>query len=185
MISGSQHGGRRRSLDAEVNLVPFIDLLSMCICFLLMTAVWIQIGTMQVKQSHGTDAPEADKKSLDLEVKFKSPTVIEGTFKRGAKVAHTFTSEGADAPKAIEAFKTSLGTALEKVGLNTAVILSAAKLGGTARADAVKQVSDTVATGMITPADGVNYGEMVGVMDALKTYLISNLGIVPVRKKGQ
>ena len=48
-------GGRgKKGLNAELNLVPFIDLLSMCICFLLMTAVWVQIGVLDVKQGIGT-----------------------------------------------------------------------------------------------------------------------------------
>jgi biopolymer transport protein ExbD len=34
----------KKSLDAELNLVPFIDLLVCCICFLLLTAVWVQIS---------------------------------------------------------------------------------------------------------------------------------------------
>ena len=38
--------GRRRSVDAELNLIPFIDLLSTCILFLLMTAVWVQVSKM-------------------------------------------------------------------------------------------------------------------------------------------
>lgn len=40
-------GGKgRKSVDAELNLIPFIDLLSTCILFLLMTAVWVQISRM-------------------------------------------------------------------------------------------------------------------------------------------
>lgn len=39
-------GGGRRNVDAELNLIPFIDLLSVCILFLLMTAVWVQISKM-------------------------------------------------------------------------------------------------------------------------------------------
>src|SRR4051812_35062080 len=46
--------GRRRSLDGEITLVPFIDLLSMCICFLLMTAIWIEIGSIQLHQLVGS-----------------------------------------------------------------------------------------------------------------------------------
>lgn len=36
----------RKSVDSELNLIPFIDLLSVCILFLLMTAVWVQISKM-------------------------------------------------------------------------------------------------------------------------------------------
>ena len=48
----SGHGGKK-ALDAELNLVPFIDLLSCCISFLLITAVWTQIAGLQVASSGG------------------------------------------------------------------------------------------------------------------------------------
>jgi biopolymer transport protein ExbD len=40
--------GGRRALDASLNLVPFIDLLSCCIAFLLITAVWTAIARVDV-----------------------------------------------------------------------------------------------------------------------------------------
>ena len=48
---GGGDGGRRRRLNAELNLVPFIDLLSVCITFLLATAVWIELSAMPVDQA--------------------------------------------------------------------------------------------------------------------------------------
>jgi biopolymer transport protein ExbD len=52
------HGKRKKkSLDAVINVVPAIDLLSCCISFLLFTAVWTQISRLQVQQL-GTGAPE-------------------------------------------------------------------------------------------------------------------------------
>ena len=41
----------RKALDSELNLVPFIDLLVCCICFLLITAVWTQIAQIKAFQS--------------------------------------------------------------------------------------------------------------------------------------
>lgn len=38
----------RRALDATMNLVPFIDLLSCCIAFLLITAVWTAVARVDV-----------------------------------------------------------------------------------------------------------------------------------------
>jgi biopolymer transport protein ExbD len=55
-----QGGGgkkKKKSLDAVINVVPAIDLLSCCITFLLYTAVWTQISRLQVMQL-GTGAPE-------------------------------------------------------------------------------------------------------------------------------
>jgi|SRR6266540_409546 len=52
-------GGKRKkkALDAVINVVPAIDLLSCCIAFLLYTAVWTQISRLQVQQ-FGSGAPE-------------------------------------------------------------------------------------------------------------------------------
>jgi biopolymer transport protein ExbD len=47
-VPGAQRG---RSGNFELNLVPFIDLLSVCITFLLSTAVLIEIHNLQVDQS--------------------------------------------------------------------------------------------------------------------------------------
>lgn len=45
--------------EPEVNLVPFIDLLSVCICFLLLTAVWVQAEVISTKQALGTEAAKS------------------------------------------------------------------------------------------------------------------------------
>ncbi len=50
---------KKRALDAVINVVPAIDLLSCCISFLLYTAVWTQISRLQVQQL-GTGAPEPE-----------------------------------------------------------------------------------------------------------------------------
>src|ERR1700722_6738897 len=42
--------GGKKSVDAAINLVPFIDLLSCCISFLIITAVWTQLARMNVTQ---------------------------------------------------------------------------------------------------------------------------------------
>lgn len=56
--------------NTEVNVVPFIDLLSVCISFLLLTAVWIQTGVMSSKQGLGTEAQSKteNKQSIWVEL---------------------------------------------------------------------------------------------------------------------
>ena len=57
-----KHG---KHLDFEINLIPCIDLLSVCICFLLLTAVWLNVGSMNVKQAVGGQAAaETEKKPV-------------------------------------------------------------------------------------------------------------------------
>ena len=49
-------GRKKKALDAIINVVPAIDLLSCCISFLLFTAVWTQISRLQA-QSGGAGGP--------------------------------------------------------------------------------------------------------------------------------
>src|SRR5712692_12068282 len=61
-LSGSG-GGKRKPLDTQINLVPFIDLMAVTISFLIMTAVWTQIGRLQVSNSGGpTDPNQQEEK---------------------------------------------------------------------------------------------------------------------------
>jgi len=68
-LSPQEHTGKggKKPLDAELNLVPFIDLLSCCICFLLITAVWTQISGLQVASSGGP--PDQQKQETTIDVK--------------------------------------------------------------------------------------------------------------------
>lgn len=46
-----ESGGSGRKTSLEVNLVPFIDLMSVLITFLLITAVWTQVSMIQIGSS--------------------------------------------------------------------------------------------------------------------------------------
>jgi biopolymer transport protein TolR len=52
-------GGGRKAVDANINMVPMIDLLVSCIAFLLMTAVWVQTGALQAAQPRGAPTPDS------------------------------------------------------------------------------------------------------------------------------
>lgn len=43
----------KKDINFEINLLPVISLLAVCISFLLLTTVWIKIGTLDVKQALG------------------------------------------------------------------------------------------------------------------------------------
>jgi biopolymer transport protein ExbD len=60
--------GNKKELNAEVNLVPFIDLLSCCIAFLLITAVWTQISALNVASSGGPPE-EVQQRETTIDVK--------------------------------------------------------------------------------------------------------------------
>lgn len=60
--------GGRKSVDAELNLIPFIDLFSVLVSFLLITAVWTQIARINVENKVGTGAGQGQKPPDDLMV---------------------------------------------------------------------------------------------------------------------
>jgi biopolymer transport protein TolR len=60
--------GGKKPVDAAINLVPFIDLLSCCISFLLITAVWTQLARMDVQQKTPGAANATDEKPPENQV---------------------------------------------------------------------------------------------------------------------
>ena len=62
--------GGKRPLDSELNLIPFIDLLIVNICFLLITAVWVSMARIKVSQKgKGSAAEKKQDQPPQLRVK--------------------------------------------------------------------------------------------------------------------
>jgi len=151
--------GSKKSLNAELNLVPFIDLLSMCICFLLMTAVWIQVGSMQIKQSHGTGGVEVAKKDYEIDLKMLGKSKAHLSLKQGGRVIKQRTILGDETPLLLSNLDQNLGEFLVSN----------------------KKETIRIATAMVTPNEAVSYGDLVLIMDTLRKRDITNIGVVPVR----
>lgn len=62
--TGSDGHGGKKSVDSEIPLVPFIDLLLCCIMFLLVTAVWNQLASVEA-QLNGPGRPESEMVAID------------------------------------------------------------------------------------------------------------------------
>ena len=76
-------GGRnKRTSTVDLNLVPIIDLMSVCIIFLLITAVWTQVSMIQLGSSLYSKKPEDQQKKPDpppkSEVPFRLDVLKEG-----------------------------------------------------------------------------------------------------------
>jgi len=59
--------GGKKALDANINLVPYIDMLMTIMTFLMMTAVWTQLAMLEVQNASGgppedqQEEPDPDK----------------------------------------------------------------------------------------------------------------------------
>jgi biopolymer transport protein ExbD len=138
------HGKKKKSLDATINVVPAIDLLSCCISFLLFTAVWTQISRLQVQQL-GTGAPDA---ALEQNQQ-KALAVTLAVGERGMALAV------GDASYEIP----SLGRTAEGVVTQDLKTLAT-------RLKAVKGEYPDQASIIVTAEDTVPYGDLVHVIDA-------------------
>lgn len=68
-------GSGKKSVDFQVNLIPCIDLLSVLISFLLITAVWTQVAKIDVTQKPNMPSddptPPPEEEQLNLAVLIK------------------------------------------------------------------------------------------------------------------
>ncbi len=61
-------GGKRKSLDSEINMIPMIDLLMVTISFLLITAVWTQMARINADaQVPGPPRPDVEQEKIEPE----------------------------------------------------------------------------------------------------------------------
>ena len=154
-----QGGGKKgkKSLDAVINVVPAIDLLSCCITFLLYTAVWTQISRLQVSQ-FGSGAPEPPPAGEQQKVMLVTLLVTE----RGM---HLQTTAGTD--DEIQLVSRAVKEPSDKPGEPPKVVTKLAQdvkiLGEkikVLRSNYPEAVSVTIA-----PEDTVPYGDLVEVID--------------------
>lgn len=148
--------GSKKELEFELNLTSFIDLLSTCTCFLLISAVWVQIGTVEIKQSHGTEAAATKKNTFDLDVVFKNPEELLLNLKKDGKQVKSINVKS----------ETNAGMLTK---LNEAI------------AAQVKAKKIEIAVATVTPKTSVNYGQLISALDVLRKNQIVNIGVLTAR----
>lgn len=67
MVTDNPSSGRSgsRTLNTDLNLVPFIDLLSTLVLFLLVSAVWLQVSVVPASTQKTGEAPSSAATSSD------------------------------------------------------------------------------------------------------------------------
>lgn len=157
-ISSAPGGKRKKNLDFEVNLVPFIDLLSVCIIFLLMTAVKFEVGSIDVKQAVGGQAAADTTKVPALWAKFQENGVIELQLQ--------------DAPAA----------AVKKLGV-IKIALFNGKFDYTqlkVNLVNIKNEIPNLQTALVLPSAETKYEDVIDLMDQMKMGGLVNLGVSPL-----
>jgi biopolymer transport protein ExbD len=144
--------GGKKALDAELNLVPFIDLLSCCISFLLITAVWTQISGLQITSSGGP--PEQQQQTQNtIDVKLLLTEKGYSLQMAGASI---------DIPK----LNGKDGAAFDRKGLSEKL--------KTLKTSLPDQTAITV-----QPEDTVAYADLVETVDACMGESLRNVTVAP------
>ena len=134
-VGGGASG--KKAVDHDVPLIPFIDLLLCCVMFLLVSAVWTQLGRLETNQQAPGPVQSADPVAPSVKLMFQ----IQST---GYMLATT-AGDNTPVPKVREAF--------DLVGLTRA--LHARRAIDGERRDIT-----------VVPEDGIAYSEVVHAMDA-------------------
>src|ERR1017187_6449876 len=87
---GGRGQGKRRSLDSEINMIPFIDLLMVTISFLLITAVWTHMSRINADVRVPSAQPDVPQAPVDIEkslhVEMRTPDKFTLIWKMGPQV---------------------------------------------------------------------------------------------------
>jgi biopolymer transport protein ExbD len=146
----------KKDLNFELNLLPVFDILSCCICFLLMTVAWIQIGSVSVNQAMGAKGKAGTETAPALWAYLNNGGDVLINVKN-AKVS----------PQLLQGSVRSQAGQINWLEVN-------------ARIAAIHQAVPELKTALIMPMNKSSYQDIVHVMDTLKTTGISDVGISPL-----
>jgi biopolymer transport protein TolR len=152
MMNGNDNG---KGLNFEINILPILDILSVLICFLLLTAVFMEIGTMDTRQAIADNSVAGDKNppSLWLTVKSDGALTLSLRDLPGAK-------------------KLEENIAKSSKGVNWVNLEN--------RLQALRSKWPDLKTGVILPEAQSSYGDVIRVMDKLKQFNFEGVGISPL-----
>lgn len=159
---GTGGGGKRKSVDSEINMIPMIDLLMVTISFLLITAVWSHMARLNADaQVPGPPRPDTEQTPKEpdktLHIEMKSPEKFALIWKQGATVISTV-----DVPRKDVVEKEGSVKVIRFPDL-AAKVESEWKINGTYRDASAKKFDQAVLhTDNETP-----YGAIIGVIDAV------------------
>lgn len=147
--------GDDKSLDFDINILPILDILSVLICFLLLTAVWIQIGTLDTRQAIGDNSVAGAKNPPSLWISVNPQGAVQLSLR--------------DLPNAKmheEEIRAS------GRGVNWAALEE--------KLQALRNKWPELKTGVIRPEAQASYGDVIRIMDKLKQAQFEGVGLSPL-----
>lgn len=144
--------GGKKDLNVELNLLPVFDILSVCICFLLMTVVWVEVRSIETKQAIGGQNEESVDSKISLWLSIDDNNNIIATIK---------VPKEADASSTFEAKNGQIDWTKTQFYLSTG---------------ALRKIENA----HILPTKMTKYDHIIRLMDLLKQNGIKDIGLSPI-----
>jgi biopolymer transport protein TolR len=144
----------KKEIEFELNLIPFIDMLSACLSFLLLTAVWSYIGSIDTHQAIGAESTNGANNPPSIVVQVEKDNSFQFDLKdvKVKQLQYKIQSiKGEPNWEKIDSFLVAIRKNIPD--LNTSVVMS---------------------------KPGVTYGLTMKTVDSLRKAEIKNVGISPI-----
>lgn len=145
----------KKELNFELNILPVLDILSVLICFLLLTAVWLQLGSIDTKQAIGDNSTAGQKNPPSLWVTLARDGTVQLSLR--------------DVPQAKNLEDSVAKTAK---GVNWA--------GLEAKIQSLRNQWPDLKTSIVRPEARASYGDVIRIMDQLKKNQFDGVGLSPL-----
>lgn len=145
----------KKEIEFELNLIPFIDMFSACLSFLLLTAVWTFVGTVDTTQAIGAESTAGQNNPPSVAVQMDKNNSFEFQLKDVPSAKHRKFTVGAVGGKP-----------------NWDKVDSLLK--------SIKAQNPEIKTSVVLFRPEVTYGNTMRIVDALKRSDIKDVGISPM-----
>lgn len=146
---------QEKELNFELNILPILDILSVMICFLLLTAVWVQLGTIDTRQAIGDNSVAGAQNPPSLWITVNTQGAVQLSLR---DLPNSKTHE--------DRIQSSRGNVnwdeLEK------------------RLAHLRNQWPDLKTGVVTPEAQASYGDVIRIMDKLKQHKFEGVGLSPL-----
>jgi biopolymer transport protein TolR len=146
-------GGGKKDLNFEINLLPVFDILSVCICFLLMTVVWTQVGALNASQGVGAQSQADTKPSTSLWLTLQPNQSVQVIIKAATHVAGQYTIASQHGTMDLQAVVNQIAKSNKTFKITQAVVI---------------------------PSATTRYADVVSVMDRVRGAGIQDVGLTPL-----
>ena len=145
----------KKNLDFEVNLLPIISLLAVCISFLLLTAVWDPKASLTVSQSVGAEGTISPEESYSLWIQFEDNAKIT-VFLKNASLENIGQTK-------------NFRSTEDKESVNIVQYI-----------ETMLKKYPSIKNAIIAPMTNTTFNQLIGILDQLKKIKTLDVGIAPL-----